>query len=335
MGKSTAAIKGEIPESYDYIVVGGGAAGCVVASRLSENPQNRVVLLEAGGRDGSLIFRFPFLVFMAATATEYNAYYESDPIPGLNNRTLKLQTGRVLGGGSTTNGMQFTRGRSNEYDAWRDSGCPGWGFDDVLPYFKKCETHARGESRWHGTSGPLRIRAARSGLPIGEAFLQAAAEVGYPTIDDLNSDPVEGFGFSDVNIYKGMRSSTSTAYLGEAKRRTNLTVLTRAEALRVVIENGRAIGVEIAQAGVRKTIRCEREVVMCAGAIKSSQLLLLSGIGPADHLQSFAIPVVADSPNVGKNLQNHASFPLKYTCNAPVTRRTGISTRSMRREGKA
>jgi choline dehydrogenase len=306
-------------DACDYVVIGAGAAGCAVAGRLSENPDHRVVLLEAGAPDRNICFKVPGLGFLVTATQKYDWNLLTEPVPGLNNRQLQLFQGKVLGGSSSINGMQYSRGHSSEYDKWHRMGCTGWAFDDVLPYFKRAEANARGASRWHGASGPLRIRQAKPELPICEAFLNAAAEAGYPVVDDLNCDLVEGFGYSDVNIYKGRRISSAVAYLGSAGARKNLTVLTRSQALRIIVDRGKATGVEIAQDGMRRILRCEGEVIVCAGGIQSPHLLMLSGIGPADHLGSFGIPVVVDSPNVGQNFQNHACYRVQYACSEGAT----------------
>ena len=303
---------------FDYIVVGAGAAGCTLAARLSENPDHRVLLLEAGAPD-DLRFRIPGLGFMVATNAPSNWNFMTEPNAALEGRTLKLLSGKVLGGSSSINGMQYSRGHSGEYDAWEGMGCEGWGWAGVLPYFRKAEGNARGASVWHGGSGPLKIRRANPHLPICDAFLAAASNAGFPIFDDMNTDVVDGFGYSDINVYRGLRMSSASAYLRPAMQRKNLTVMTRAQALRIVIENGRASGVDVAHAGKIETLSCEREVILCAGAIKSPHLLLLSGIGPADQLSAFGIPVVVDAPNVGKNLQNHACYRPQYACSAPVT----------------
>ena len=305
--------------SCDYLVVGSGAAGAVVAARLSEDPDVSVMLLEAGGRNDSLLLRLPGLGFAAANHPRFNWSFRADPVPGMENRELTWLQGRVLGGSSSINGMIYTRGHSREYDIWRQMGCTGWAFEDLLPYFRRSEANERGDGPWHGGAGPVRVRRARPGLPICEAFLGAAAEDGFPVLDDLNADAGEGFAFYDINAGGGRRMSTATAYLEPAAPRQNLDIRTGVTALRVVIDGRRASGVEALIGGRHVCISARREVVLSAGAIKTPQLLMLSGIGPADALSLHGIPVVQDAPNVGRNLQNHACYRLQYLCNAPVS----------------
>ena len=212
-------------------------------------------------------------------------------------------------------------------------GCEGWGFDDVLPYFKRAETHALGANHWHGASGPLKIRRSNPRLPICERFLEAAAEAGHPILDDINGNGLEGYGYTDVNIFRGRRISAAAAYLRPASRRKNLHVVTGAQVLKILIEKGRAKGVEVARNGSRETILCEREVVLCAGGIKSPQLLMLSGIGPAAELRSHGIPVAVDSPGVGQNYHNHVGYPVQYSCSAPITAYKYVNLPNALKEG--
>ncbi len=305
--------------SCDYLVVGSGAAGSVVAARLSEDPDVSVMLLEAGERNNSLLLRIPGLGFAAANHPRFNWGFRADPIPEMEGRELVWLQGRVLGGSSSINGMIYARGHPREYDVWRQMGCAGWAFDDLLPYFRRSEANERGDGPWHGGSGPVKVRPARPGLPICDAFLEAAAEDGFPVLDDLNTDAGEGFAFYDINAGNGRRMSSATAYLEPVAGRSNLDIQTGAVALRVVVERGRASGVEALIGGRHVSISVRREVVLSAGAIKTPQLLMLSGIGPADTLAALSIPVVHDAPNVGRNLQNHACYRLQYLCNAPVS----------------
>ena len=225
----------------------------------------------------------------------------------------------MLGGSSSINGMIYARGHPREYDIWRQMGCAGWSFDDVLPYFRRSEANERGDGPWHGGAGPVKVRRARPDLPICDAFLEAAAEDGFPVLDDLNADAGEGFGFYDINAGNGRRMSTATAYLEPAAQRPNLDIRTGATALRVIIDGRRASGVEALVGGRQVRISARQEVVLSAGAIKTPQLLMLSGVGPSDALSSHGIQVVRDAPNVGRNLQNHACYRLQYLCSAPVS----------------
>lgn len=307
------------PRRPDYIVVGAGAAGCVVAGRLSEDPKVTVKLIEAGGSRRGLLTKIPAIAFLASVSKTRNWNFATEPVPGLNNRMLRWNQGRILGGSSSINGMIFMRGQAREYDIWRQMGCEGWSFSDVLPYFKKAETNARGSSEWHGGDGPMTIRPSRVDLPICDAFLAAVGEGGFPVVEDLHAGVSEGFGRYDTNIERGRRSSAATAYIDPALRRPNFSLVSDACATRLIIENGRVKGVEIARNGAREALYAEREVILSAGAINSAQLLMLSGIGPADHLASHGISVAHDAPEVGQNLRNHAAFRLAYTCSQPVT----------------
>lgn len=317
----------------DYLVVGAGASGCVLASRLSENPNNRVILLEAGGSDVSPFLRVPGLGFAAGAIAKYNWNHLLEPIPELNDRRMVLLEGKVLGGSSSINGMIYTRGHSSEYDRWRDMGCTGWGFEDLRPFFLKSEANLRGPGQWHGGTGPMPLRRADPQLPICDAFLAAAGSAGLPIVDDLNANHQEGLGYYDVNIHRGLRMSAARSFLHPAKRRGNLKVITRTEVLRILFSHGRAIGVEALQHGVKTTFSAAREVIICAGAIKSPQLLLLSGIGPADELLALGVEVVAHSPQVGKNLQNHPCYRPRFACSHKVTARNHLSPTGILRAG--
>jgi choline dehydrogenase len=305
-------------DRWHYIVVGGGAAGSIVAARLSEDPATRVLLLEAGGLDRYQPLRIPGLGFLANTRDDCNWWFETEAIPELNQRKLVWLQGKVLGGSSSINGMIYTRGHAREYDAWRQMGCDGWGFDDVLPYFKKVEASERRDGALH-TSGAVPLRRSRPTLPIYDAFLGACAKDGFAVVDDLNDNVVDGFGFHDVNIGLGRRISAASAYLRPAKNRRNLTIWTNSEARRIVFSGKRATAVEVLRDGRRQTVTAQSEIIVCGGAVKSPQLLMLSGIGAADELRGLGIDVVADSPGVGRNLQNHASYRMQYRCEGRMT----------------
>jgi choline dehydrogenase-like flavoprotein len=306
--------------SWDYVVIGAGAAGCVVAGRLSQTmPDARIALIEAGGDRLGLATRIPGTGFIASTSPRRNWNFETEPVPALNGRRLSWFQGRVLGGSSSINGMLYLRGHSLEYDQWAQRGCHGWSFDQVLPYFKRAETNTRGANQWHGDGGPITVKPSRIDLPICDAFLAAAQDAGFAWVDDLNADIAEGFGRIDTNIANGRRASTAIAYVHPAQRRGNLELLSRTLAARIVVEGDRARGVEIVRKGVRETIWAEREIILCGGAVNSPQLLMLSGIGPGDHLSKLGIGVVVDAPEVGRNLQNHPSYSLRYACSQPVT----------------
>src|SRR5215469_3417169 len=305
---------------WDYVVIGAGAAGCVVAGRLSQLlPEARVALIEAGRERLGVTTRVPGIAFIASIFPRQNWNYQTEPVPALNGRRLSWFQGRIFGGSSSINGMLYLRGHSLEYDQWSQRGCQGWSFDQVLPYFKRAEANSRGISEWHGDNGPMGVKPSQLDLPICDAFLAAAGEAGHPIVDDLNADVTEGFGRIDTNIANGRRASTAVAFAQSGRRRGNLDLISGAIAARIVIESGRARGVEMIRRGIRETVWAEREIILCGGTVNSPQLLMLSGVGPADHLASLGIPVVHDAPEVGRNLQNHPCHSLRYACSQPVT----------------
>ena len=308
-----------LPEKCDYLIVGSGAAGAIVAARLSENLDASVILLEAGGKNNSLLLRVPGLGFAAANHPKYNWGFEAEPSPAMDNRKLIWLQGRVLGGSSSINGMIYTRGHSREYDIWRQMGCEGWGSNDVLPYFKRLESFEDSNSRELGKEGPVRIRKAKPDLEICDAFLQAARDEGYPILSDMNSDVTEGFGFYDINAGTGRRMSAATSYLEPISKRRNLMVIPHAQVVKILIENNSANGVEFFWKGKFRQLFAGKEVVLSSGAIKTPQLLMLSGIGPENELEKFGIKVKLNSPKVGKTLQNHVCYRPQYLCSAPIS----------------
>jgi len=302
----------------DYIVVGAGASGCVVAGRLSEG-SSRVTVLEAGPDDKSVYLKIPALSFMVMSKNEYNWNFETEPVPGLDGRRLNILSGKVVGGSSTINGLVYSRGFSRDFDYWQQLGCTGWSISEILPYFKRSEASERGEGPFHGATGPVSTRRGGSKLPIYRAFLQAIADEGYPVVDDLASDR-EGFGYFDTNVSpRGLRMSAATTYLRPAIKRGNLNLLTRTSVRRVLVENGRAVGVEAVHEGCVKTFRARAEVILSAGAIKTPQLLMLSGVGPGAHLAQAGVATLVDSPEVGANYQNHVPYTLQYLCHSAVS----------------
>jgi choline dehydrogenase len=303
---------------FDHIVVGGGAAGCVVAARLAQNGLS-VLLLEAGPTDRSPLLSIPGAVVFAASNRHFNWNYETVPQPELRGRRLYLSQGRVLGGGSSINGMVYTRGFPQEYDAWREDGCAGWGFDDVLPYFLRSEANARGQGARHGGSGDLHVSKGRSSLPICDLILEAASQAGHSLTEDFAARDDEAFGYFDVTIARGRRSSASKSFLGGSNKRAGLSVLTSALAQRILIEQGRATGVAFNHQGADQVARCRGEVILASGAVNTPKLLMLSGVGPADHLRSLGLTVEVDQPNVGRNLQNHLCFKLAFGARLPIT----------------
>lgn len=308
-----------LPEKCDYLIIGSGAAGAIVAARLSENLDASVILLEAGGKNNSLLLRVPGLGFAAANHPKYNWGFEAEPSPAMDNRKLIWLQGRVLGGSSSINGMIYTRGHSREYDIWRQMGCEGWGSNDVLPYFKRLESFEDSNSRELGKEGPVRIRKAKPDLEICDAFLQAARDEGYPILSDMNSDVTEGFGFYDINAGTGRRMSAATSYLEPISKRRNLMVIPHAQVVKILIENNSANGVEFFWKGKFRQLFAGKEVVLSSGAIKTPQLLMLSGIGPENELEKFGIKVKLNSPKVGKTLQNHVCYRPQYLCSAPIS----------------
>jgi choline dehydrogenase-like flavoprotein len=300
----TAAGQGAFVE-FDYIVVGGGSGGCVMAARLSEDPAVSVVLLEAGGANDRLLNRVPTgAALHIVNRNACNWAFSTTPQAGLGGRVGYQPRGRGLGGSSAINAMVYLRGQREDYDDWAADGAQGWSWKDVLPYFLKAENNERGVSGWHGSGGPLNVADLRSPHPFAERFIQAGVQAGLPRNDDFAGETQEGVGFYQVTQKNGERWSVARAYLDPARSRPNLLIETGALATRILFEGRRAVGVEFDQAGVRRTLRARREVILSAGALQSPQLLMVSGVGPGPALQGLGIPVVADLP-VGLNLQDH------------------------------
>ncbi len=290
--------------SYDYVVVGGGTAGCVLAGRLSEDPTSRVLLLEAGRGAGGLKVRAP-AAFSALFKTDRDWDFSTTPQSGMVDRSLYWPRGRMLGGCSSLNAMMVVRGNRLDYDGWRDAGCPGWGFDEVLPYFKRSEDWTRGPSAERGGGGPFTVTDLARPAPVTGDFLAAAEAVGLARNDDVNGPDQDGVGYTQVNQRGGERWSVVNAYLEPARRRPNLDVRTRSTVTRVVVSQGRATAVEYLMDGAAKRVRVGREVVLAAGAVGSPHLLQVSGVGSGSLLQALGIPVVVDAPGVGQDLQDH------------------------------
>jgi choline dehydrogenase len=302
----------------DFIVVGAGSAGCAVAARLSEDPATRVLLLEAGGEDNNRWIHIPLGFGKTFADPTVNWCYETEPDPGAADRRVFWPRGKVLGGSSSINGMVYIRGQAEDFDHWRQLGNTGWSFEDVLPYFKRAEHQTRGADAFHATGGPLCVSDVEP-HPLCEAFIRAATEFGLPRNDDFNGRTQEGVGYHQTTTRQGRRCSTAVGYLRPAMTRPNLRVVTGALAEKIAFDGRRAVGVMFRQDGQSRTARATREIVLCGGAINSPQLLLLSGIGPQDHLGALGIPVVQHLPGVGQSLQDHYSAPIKLKCRLPIT----------------
>jgi choline dehydrogenase len=306
-------------QDVDYIVVGAGSAGCVLAARLSEDPATRVLLLEAGPPDSSLWIHLPIGYGKTMWSDKYNWRFWTDPDPNMNGRRIYWPRGKTLGGSSSINGLIYIRGQREDYDHWAALGNAGWGYEDVLPYFIKSEANARGPIALHGGAGPLKVSDIGAKHELIEAFIGGAQQIGVPRTDDFNGAQQEGAGYYQLTTHKGWRISTAKAYLDPARGRPNLRIETEAFAAGLIMEGTRAVGVRYRQGGVMKEARCQAEVLLSAGSLQSPQLLQLSGIGPRALLEKHAIPVVVDSPGVGENLQDHLQIRLSYECSKPIT----------------
>ena len=304
-------------EEFDYIVAGAGSAGCALANRLSADVGNRVLLLEAGGRDTYPWIHIPVGYFKTILNPKTDWCYQTEPDPGLNGRSIPWPRGKVLGGSSSINGLVYIRGQSHDYDQWRQLGNTGWAWDDVLPYFMRAEDNERGANATHGAGGPLGVSDISFSRGFSDAFIDAAEEIGIPRTDDFNSGDQEGAGYFQLTTKNGRRCSAAVGYLRPAKDRANLTIATGAQVRRVLFAGKRATGIEYVANGETIVAKVRSEIVLSSGAIGSPQILQLSGVGPGTVLGEFGIPVVHESPGVGENLQDHLQTRAVYKTNQP------------------
>lgn len=306
-------------EHYDFIIVGAGSAGCVLADRLTADGQNRVLVLEYGGSDRSVFIQMPSALSIPMNTRKYNWQYESEPEPHLNGRRMHAPRGKGLGGSSSINGLVYVRGNPLDFELWKDQGAQGWGYANVLPYFKRAERRDEGGDSYRGGDGPLDTRYGPMRNPLYQAWIDAAAQAGYPITSDINGEQQEGFGRMDMTVRDGARCSAAKAYLRPAMKRPNLTVVTHAMAEQIVMEGRKAVGIRYQRAGQAHVAYASREVILSGGPINSPQLLMLSGIGPAAELRRHGIEIVADRPGVGANLQDHLEFYFQVACKRPVS----------------
>jgi choline dehydrogenase len=316
---STKASLSTETSEFDYVIVGAGSAGCVLANRLSADGNNSVLLLEAGPRDTNLWIHVPLGYGRLFKEKTVNWMYQTEPEPGLDGRSVFQPRGKVLGGSSSINGLLYVRGQHEDYDRWRQHGNRGWGYDDVLPYFRKAEDQQRGVDDFHGVGGPLPVSDLGHPDPLSRAFIAAAAETGLPVNPDFNGASQEGAGFFQTTTRRGRRASTAVAYLRPAKGRSNLHVETSALAQRIVFDGRRAAAIEYRQAGTLRTARARKEILVSGGAFNSPQLLQLSGVGPGELLRKHDIDVVLDAPGVGHDLQDHMQVRVVMRCAKNIT----------------
>jgi choline dehydrogenase len=306
-------------ETYDYVIVGAGSAGCVLADRLSEDSRHTVAVLEYGGSDRSIFIQMPAALSIAMNSKTYNWGYRSEPEPHLNGRRINCPRGKVLGGSSSINGLVYARGHPLDFELWEEEGARGWGYRHVLPYFRRAERFRDGADAYRGGDGPLATGRGLKRNPLYEAFIEAGRQAGYPVSPDLNGERQEGFGRLDMTVKDGVRSSAANAYLRPAMKRRNLAVVTHALATRIAFEGGRAVGIHYRRGGREHFARVRREVILSGGSINSPQLMKLSGVGPAAELSALGIEVVADRPGVGENLQDHLEFYFQFASKQPIT----------------
>jgi len=313
--------------TFDYVIAGGGTAGCVLANRLSANGRNSVLMLEAGPRDSYPWIHIPIGYAKTMFHPVYNWCFKTEPDPGMNGRQIYWPRGRTLGGSSAINGLIYIRGQHEDYDHWAALGNPGWSHAEVLPYFRKLEHNVRGENDWHGADGPQWASDVGAKHELVDALIAAGAELGIPPNDDFNGATQEGVGYFQLTTRRGFRCSTAVAYLRPARRRANLSVATNAQVTKITLDGRRATGIVYRQDGREHTATARREVILAAGSIQSPQLLQLSGIGPPALLQSFGIPVVHELEGVGENLQDHLQARVIFRCTKPITTNDTLNSR--------
>lgn len=306
-------------KEFDYIIIGSGTAGSVLANRLSQNSDNQVLVLEAGPSDKSIFIKMPAAFSEPLKSDKLNWGYNSEPEPGMNNRRMYCPRGRVIGGSSSINGMVYIRGHALDYDRWAEQGLPEWSYSHCLPYFKRAQRHEQGANKYRGGNGPIHVTAGSAKHPLHAAWIKAGQQAGYPYTHDVNGYKQEGIGPFDRTVWNGERCSAAKAYLHPAYKRDNLHVMSGCLAHRVLFTNNKATGVEYSKKGSVKQVQARKEVILSGGAINSPQLLQLSGLGSADHLKKLDIPVIADLPGVGENLQDHLEVYVQYESKKPIS----------------